>query len=42
MTKVEALIKLVDKLVTNKYTMPGTDYIPNDEIRDLLEVIRGD
>ena len=40
--KVDALIKLVDKLVTDKYTMPGSNYISNTEISDLLKELRGD
>ena len=42
MTKVDALIKLVDKIVTDMYAMPGSDYVSNVEVRELLEVLRGD
>jgi hypothetical protein len=42
MEKIEALCKLVERLVKDKYTMPGTDIINNEEISNLLKEIQND
>jgi hypothetical protein len=38
--KIESLCKLVSILITDKYTMPGSNIINNVEIRELLNEIK--
>jgi hypothetical protein len=38
--KINALCKLVEIIIKDKYTMPGTDIISNVEINELLKEIK--